>query len=933
VNQMSEKSKHSFEILINEVIELERVFISGLSLYVRWGGVESLDDPKKIRKLEILFEDLPWMTRTRHSGDNNHLRMRAKVGLKAKQRLATVDEPVFKGLVSGLVDKSGMGHSKEDEGSNGPIEAEGSGRLRLVRLLLMHLEIAAYKQKKGADEALMLPSPLFLAIEALTIPNDPHTRAYPIAAVKAILSARLGVRPRNSFTLMQSESSKSNEASESSDLTSSQTIPLEIVDADLVHELGIWDTYIKHRDNRNPNSLKFRFIAHFLAALGVFRLRIPRDHAPLLFASDTHVSITDSKYVSSHQVEFRLSSGTYDGLPPASSLSNQVLGTQLALRGADVIFFNGLKASAHRGLVVLLEGGAGTGKTSFCLALASCLAPLGTKTLYFSFEEEAEDLTSKLQQQGQPRLRHLSFRPKSTLDFFVPIMAEPQDITKFCETSLAELIHLRQEMLSNSKTISPPIPILVVIDSISALTVPDDDNKSKGNRQKLHALVNECRKLNALVVLASGDDAGSLKDLDYLVDMVVGLSLDGAKDHNQKPARLFSVLKSRHQITRHGTHLFHLSGEGGFRFAPQLPSQMDSQQYRKRFLWDEHTFLEALNIRREANHNFRYKKFLQIHDRSQILIHGTGSGGKAGLAMKLALAPRYRKRSALTHSILKSDVESFAHVVDARVLVISFLYPRDYYQNLAKNIHRIASVEADCLNRLKSRKPSKEPFSREHPVEVLYLAPGVLNPEDLYSKMVRHLESARLEGEPFTTVIIDGLHNLALQFPGASDSALLLPIIYGTLSRSGVSSITTFTTLAVSSKVGELAGSELNQDAVFRLKGHLPLMHTLVHGSDFVLELSPYSGQKNRSEVEPSNSRDHAGAGYLVYVKSAISRDPPSDPIGWDRQDLVFTDPGWGLVKGQGELDFGVAANTIARTEVSLKDKKALVAKRKNELT
>jgi hypothetical protein len=176
-------------------------------------------------------------------------------------------------------------------------------------------------------------------------------------------------------------------------------------------------------------------------------------------------------------------------------------------------------------------------------------------------------------------------------------------------------------------------------------------------------------------------------------------------------------------------------------------------------------------------------------------------------------------------------------------------------------------------------------------IAVIYLSPGFLLAEDLYSKLVRKLEEGFLQGRPFTAVVIDGLHNLALQFPGAGDSTSLLPIIYGTLSRSNVTSITTFTTLALNTSEIGVAG-DLMEESVFRLRGHLPLLHTLVQASDYVFELFR-ADKVNSSIAQDGLATEGRGATYFLAVQSSISRDPPTGVIGWDRQELEFRDPGW----------------------------------------
>jgi hypothetical protein len=91
-----------------------------------------------------------------------------------------------------------------------------------------------------------------------------------------------------------------------------------------------------------------------------------------------------------------------------------------------------------------------------------------------------------------------------------------------------------------------------------------------------------------------------------------------------------------------------------------------------------------------------------------------------------------------------------------RVLVVSFLYPEDYYQQLRRTILRLLRHEyADLPAAQQSRGR----------IRVLALYPGFLLPNDLFNKIDSTLEAAELSGDPFTAVLIDGIHNSLMQFP------------------------------------------------------------------------------------------------------------------------------------------------------------------------
>src|SRR5450631_2178275 len=91
---------------------------------------------------------------------------------------------------------------------------------------------------------------------------------------------------------------------------------------------------------------------------------------------------------------------------------------------------------------------------------------------------------------------------------------------------------------------------------------------------------------------------------------------------------------------------------------------------------------------------------LAIRGRSQVLVYGNGSSGKAGLAMALAFEPRYpvdgeREGNLPWDEYLvqhkTGSTEWYRHLNQrwanrARVLVVSFLYSRDYYDDMAETL-------------------------------------------------------------------------------------------------------------------------------------------------------------------------------------------------------------------------------------------------------
>jgi len=553
--------------------------------------------------------------------------------------------------------------------------------------------------------------------------------------------------------------------------------------------------------------------------------------------------------------EFRLSTN-YTSLPEEGGLINEMCGIPIPMRGADTVFLEGIKPSSDGSLVISVNGDAGTGKTSFALAMSALQAPIGTTTYYLTFEDNPGDLNARLQTLIPPYLRKLSIYNEKSEEWFTPhridlhIDGEMNEKRKILDRHLDNI----QQMVDSSRKkisencIPTPCPLIVVIDGISFL---DYDFKS------LHKFVQECRTLKVVVILLSGKDNKDLHRLDYLVDTVIFLDYKDTETVTEKPFRILQLIKTRQQNSRAGSHLFHMSSESGFHISPQLPAQLDKQHINRRHLPDQDKIIDIFprnpqvliknkileGSMNEVNKSLG-KFFLKLFPGSQIILHGKGSGGKAGLALKILVTPPQEQNNNK-----KKSQTSLTNHPRSRILILSFLYQPEYYKKLINTL---------------TKKVNKAPSPN---VEYLPFYPGFLRSEDVLTKIIRKLEKAILEGEPFTGVLLDGLHNVLLQFPSLQKDKMLWAMIYNVLIREKVTTVTTFTTFSFPTY------SSVNEDML--IEGHIPFLHALVQATDFYLLLEP---------VEEKGGKLH----YKLSAREVIGQAVPVGSIYWQREELFF---------------------------------------------
>ncbi|HUN54428.1 MAG TPA: ATPase domain-containing protein [Smithella sp.] len=722
------------------------------------------------------------------------------------------------------------------------------------------LNIESADRYKG----LYLPSPLKILHDALTIPNELQSRAYSLITCRNILFELLSIYPDSELVRQEGVETFS---------------PKDINSA-----LSKLRTYLEHSDNYSKSNVDFLqnksgtekkvtlFLAHFLAMQGILLLRFGTKGKKASYSEHdkNNYRLTYCKHgdLLGGDVAYEfMQSPDYLTLPRHAELINQIWGIPLPIRGADILFHGGLLSSSDGSLVMSICGSAGTGKTSLALAIASALSPLGTSTYYITFEENPADINLRVESLIPQYLKKLSIYQSDHRKWFyadkikMPTTVEREKTLRESVTSQLEKIretlhNLRQER--NNTSIPHICPLVVVIDGISVLGENVNKSDDLSTYDILRELVVECRKLNVMVLLLSGEDNHVVTKLDYLVDTVISLKHEGTKDSKEKAVRIFILSKTRQQISRPGAHVFHMSGDDGFRISPQLPSQLDNQHLITYHLPDEYEIIDTLNRYKDKSGKHIYNDkdiFLNLYNKSQILLHGQGSSGKAGLALKILM-----ESTRLTHRSDKRQSLITSMHPRRRILILSFLYPNRYYQNLEKNLLKVMFEENDNKRMTDLEKPR---------IEHLTFFPGYLSPEDLIGKIITKLKCAEMEGEPFTGVLLDGLHNVFLNFPAIQKSTMIWPMIYNVLVRSKVTVVSTFTTFPLTdSKAGNLLNSDL------MIEGTIPFLQALVQAMEFYMTLDPFDAKDTRV--------------YKLTIKEAFKQRITNEVRYWDREGMFF---------------------------------------------
>lgn len=749
---------------------------------------------------------------------------------------------------------------------------------------ISRLTIQAFKEAKEIErspnfQGKVIPSPLYILKLLLTVPEEPQSEAYAVYFCRILLFKICGILPKN--------------------LASADQNDIYIDEEDIRSYSSSFRKYLNIQmrwprwNNNFPKDASFSdrkklFFGNFLSMKGFYVLWFENDNNANDYLSgfnENHIEKTILK----SKLYFRLLS-KYHKQPDDDEIINLIFGIPIPISGADIIFQGGLKKASNSGLVVSMTGSAGVGKTSVALSLAVVLSPFKTKCLYISLEEGIHDLENRLLSLVPDYLKDLSiFNNHKTkarrFDWFYPLeIHENKNFESFTENTLYFLKknlltdNYQSDKIDSSHFLIPSIcPSLIVIDNINEFLINKDEQSGKVLYENLEKFVFECRKLKAMVIIISGDKMPLKTNMDYLVDMVIDLEHKGTEELDEKPYRTLHLMKSRHQITRIGSHVFHLSGLRGFRIAPQVSSQIDKKEILKKPVVSDKEIINTLNLPKSKRGDKPiFDRKIDIFPNSHILIHGSGSGGKAGFALKILLTPPMQKSMLDTikdgedfiNYQINNNVNFSNLYYRRKVLVVSFLYPEKYYIELvSEKENNISKTIQTCYKQLLEPK-----------LEVLSFFPGFLSPEDLINKITRKLDTAILKGEPFNGILLDGMHNVFLQFKVLQERDIVWPLLYSILSRYNLTVVTTFTNFSFNKNLTEHSQSP---DYMYLQKGQTPFLHVVVKATDhyFLLE------ETNVTYVEDKVIVNEYLIKPVMTIKQEIN---PDTYLLWDKQKSII---------------------------------------------
>lgn len=741
--------------------------------------------------------------------------------------------------------------------------------------------------RSKVEQPVWIYSPLYFARVLLTSPEFPASDAVAHAAIRAYIfeealrfedewASELGWNSRKALRARQQGKPSDDGQADNAFLRIREIIRFDRVE-DSLQKL---QNYSRNRDALPLKDATDFVVSHLLASRGLLTMRFdPPD--PQRKSDDTKPAISFGDFLDSASLVS--TSGVYQfdlpkeirQIPSASRLVNELDGLPIAIPGADLVFQGGLRFTTETGVVARLYGPAGIGKTSVALAIAASLAPIGTHTIYLSCEEHSDDLHHRIRTLVPLFVKRTqSYTPPEewfTAAYVSGTFEEKRaQVTQFLE----DTIQRYGDRLPQPENCPPGLmPLLIVLDGVHEMfpTGAESDGSTE-----LRKLVERCQRTGALVLTLSAETPRTdLAEFDYLVDLVVHLEYAPTEGQMDPLTRLFNLEKSRRQLSRSGAHVLDLGArEHGIRIVPQINAHLSENRTWGWVDPNPHRTIDFLLTRAAfvpTEGQDVDSPLVEISDRSQILVMGRGSSGKSLFGLRV-LASSFvgdlRLKEIQERSRRRNEPPTFwasegktreATPADdwfedpdpsrRRILVLSFLYQRDFYIKELRRTQRYWPEDAVLRD-----------LSVKVDLDVEHFSPGYLRPEALMDIIGERIDAAILSGQPYHGVLIDGIHNVFLQFPHLEASEIIWPALFELLRVRGLAVVTTHTHFDLTEYGTMMHDLQASRRRV------APLLHALVQSSDYVIKIHPIASLR------------HDEGDFARAVTKELKLDTP-DPI------------------------------------------------------
>lgn len=512
--------------------------------------------------------------------------------------------------------------------------------------------------------------------------------------------------------------------------------------------------------------------------------------------------------------EYRAVAAFYGAMSMRSAVHG-LTGHLILDEGLRDAFGGAMRLYEGQGIVTLIRGGPGAGKTSLAVAHAAAAVLEGGCGVVISLEETRDALRAKF----AGLIPHVSL---SDIDewvrqgylWLIGTDREGDDteldaLVREVDGTVAQALQRWQEA---GRSAASHAPLCVVVDSLTALLIgPHGASPSRRDphldaREAVFRLVQRWRRERAITVIVAGSEPRqAAEQAEYLADNVFVLEANGVD-------RSLRIQKSRLQATSPEPHMLHISRDG-VRVFPGGASAAKRSSSRAVVPVSRTTLVPLTWMDVPATQGgAAARRYLQcVAEGTHITVFGVGSTRKANYGLTLLLStPARAAEGRLARVVMnaqpslpfgerprRSTREVQGRVFDAplrgsasvdetrRVHVISFLHGQDNYRAIVRALlERRGDLDGQRVSDLAASL-----------VRTTVFHPGQLDPSVLIRKVERALD-ARPDGLSPTGVLLDGIHNALVTLPRVAGAPWVWNEIAALCAERGATLVSTFSLMS-----------------------------------------------------------------------------------------------------------------------------------------
>jgi KaiC/GvpD/RAD55 family RecA-like ATPase len=555
--------------------------------------------------------------------------------------------------------------------------------------------------------------------------------------------------------------------------------------------------------------------------------------------------------------------------------ANELKYFNTSVEGLDEVLRGGfLLPKSDRGLIVLIKGRPGAGKTSLALQIAegAChwkddVKPKTSGVYYFTCEQLKKDIESRFSEISTGK----GIR-KGTLHFFAwddYLKSRKDQIQNELEQPLEPksplLAWIDSVIVNISKFRKNQIPKLLILDGLNMLDVKERRLVEE------HDLIELLRKSCNVAIIIHDTVTKGYAAIDFMADMIIELFGEKTEYPPHYYINQLSIIKSRYQSSALGWHQYKIE-KNGISVFPSIhfrASRLNAMIHRLDF--STKPIAEHLAKSKESDINDKEANQSNIQD---FVSHMLGPGNLKKGSCTVILGSRRTMKTLLTLDFLRTE----GHESGNGSLLLSLL------DNQGTIIEQSRII---CNLRCIKDKPCQDHLECFQNMFLLHFRPGCIHPDEFFDALEERLRTGiEYPTQNIARLAFWDLTQLEDRFPLLHNEPLFLPLLIDHLKNSPYPNsneprkITSIFMGAPNTQLGKMA-SAMADNVLFCWHDIPKATSSLRMGKGVAIYVDRIEGQPGKQRVffieEPKTAassqlelKENINADDLLYAESMI---------------------------------------------------------------